>query len=493
MSEKDIQELLSAYLDGELSPEEKGAVESRLEESLEVREDFAALTEVSQQIRMLPRPCAPANFRTGILERLDRPKVSLSSGPGRTSPPWMSYAARWSGAVAAGLLVMIGVWALTPPGRDAQLANVEKAASAPAADRVLMTNAAQDSSAGSAPSEPDARLAMAASEPPVHVVNVSPEEIRRKIEELQRPPARGNVIQVPSRMMSGEEEIPIVVVFTVVDVMEAMNQMQVLVQREQVRSRRTREPILMNQQADPQLTAVTLELSTDGPEMAAILNGVPAVDAVMFVDNQSAIPAAEPASPDPLSPEAASMGLAASERPILQYAPAPVTIHSDGSNVTSVPSGAPTPGPLADQPAPVAASAEFARNQTRGFVPPEPNASPMQQRFNFQTLAMPVESRAEAEGDQRNVAPSRSMTMMQKTEGREVSASPNRSQAPGALAESTSDPMATESAQSRKNVARQESPPGGDQQSADWNDSRRFRAYILLKQQTPPATQAPQK
>lgn len=496
MSQKEIQELLSAYLDGELPPAEKAAVESGLEESLELREELAALTEMSQQVRMLPRPCAPPELRIGVLERLDRPAATLSAGLGRPPSDWMSYAVRWSGALAAGLLVMVGIWALTPAGRDAQLAQNHKLQSDQRGDQTIMATAAP-ASPYAAEMATESNLMTAAPEPVVQVVNVPQEEIRRRIDELQQPLARGNTIRVPTRMRAGEEEIPIVVVFTVVDVMEAMNQMQVLVQQEQVRSRLDERPLLVNQQADPQLTAVTLELAMDGPEMAAVLNGVPAVDAVMFVDHDSAIPSAESEMPNMTRSAPGSASQAPPQIPSLAAAPMADTPNSNGTDSSIPAAEALSASPLRDERPSPEINAGMARNQS----PPSLGlpASQMQQRFNFQALAVPADANTNQRTLAQDQSPSdaaRGMTMMRKSEADSAPSSPGAGTNPnsatskeGALAqESDSNSLA-----GRARTQTQVSQKKPEDQQADWNDARRFRAYILLKQQAPPAIQAPQQ
>ncbi len=55
-------ELLSAYLDGELGERERERVEARLSEDADLREELQALSYVATVVRELPRVSAPRNF-----------------------------------------------------------------------------------------------------------------------------------------------------------------------------------------------------------------------------------------------------------------------------------------------------------------------------------------------------------------------------------------------------------------------------------------------
>jgi anti-sigma factor RsiW len=59
---REFDELLSAYLDGEVSPEERAAVERRLEQSPALRETLDELSEVGDLIRSLPLARAPVDL-----------------------------------------------------------------------------------------------------------------------------------------------------------------------------------------------------------------------------------------------------------------------------------------------------------------------------------------------------------------------------------------------------------------------------------------------
>ena len=60
MNERSSEDLISAYLDGELTPSEREAVERLLETSAEARQELEAYQALSGLLHELPRQRAPA-------------------------------------------------------------------------------------------------------------------------------------------------------------------------------------------------------------------------------------------------------------------------------------------------------------------------------------------------------------------------------------------------------------------------------------------------
>ena len=70
--ERDFGADLSAYLDGELSPEQTQRVEKLLAESAEARSQFDGLSRISEGLSDLPRAAAPETLVASIQRETER-------------------------------------------------------------------------------------------------------------------------------------------------------------------------------------------------------------------------------------------------------------------------------------------------------------------------------------------------------------------------------------------------------------------------------------
>ncbi len=114
-------ELLSAYLDDELGPEERARVEAHLAADPAARQLLDELRTVSQSVKELPRESLPADLSEAVLRRAERAMLSSKSSTGevavatglvdvlRKIPIGRSRRAwAWASmAIAAGLVIMI--------------------------------------------------------------------------------------------------------------------------------------------------------------------------------------------------------------------------------------------------------------------------------------------------------------------------------------------------------------------------------------------------
>lgn len=106
-------ELLSAYLDGELEEGERRLVEARLESDPAARALLAELRGASAALRSLPRESAPAGIAEAVRARMERESL-LGDETARSSAPWLRVhrgLVRFS--YAAVVLVTAGVAYLT--------------------------------------------------------------------------------------------------------------------------------------------------------------------------------------------------------------------------------------------------------------------------------------------------------------------------------------------------------------------------------------------
>jgi negative regulator of sigma E activity len=124
-------EILSAFLDGELADEERKQVEDWLESTPEARQELEDLRQIGALVRAIPLPAVPQGFQASIMQRVEqeavevyrRPPQADAAGPNgqlkstSTSAPAPRPARngiqRWlsgivSFAAAMGILVAIG-------------------------------------------------------------------------------------------------------------------------------------------------------------------------------------------------------------------------------------------------------------------------------------------------------------------------------------------------------------------------------------------------
>ncbi|HEY7137877.1 MAG TPA: zf-HC2 domain-containing protein [Acidimicrobiia bacterium] len=92
------EELLSAYVDGELTVDERAAVDVQLATSQVWSQLLGEITEVRAAVRSLPVPLAPAGFWESVL--LDDPAVT----PSRLRVP---HPLRWVAGSAAAAVVAV--------------------------------------------------------------------------------------------------------------------------------------------------------------------------------------------------------------------------------------------------------------------------------------------------------------------------------------------------------------------------------------------------
>lgn len=80
-------ELLSAYLDGELTPDEQATVDGWLTESAEHRQLLEELRSLSQSLESLPRLQLEDNFYQSVLRRAEREMLSSQAAPADGGKP----------------------------------------------------------------------------------------------------------------------------------------------------------------------------------------------------------------------------------------------------------------------------------------------------------------------------------------------------------------------------------------------------------------------
>jgi anti-sigma factor RsiW len=112
-SERDL-DVLSAYLDGELTDAERDAVDARLETSAEWRAELAEIRIARDAVRGLPERDAPDGFWTAVIERVgaeddggeDADVVRIDAARSHPRRRWAWIAAS-AAAVAAVVAVIV--------------------------------------------------------------------------------------------------------------------------------------------------------------------------------------------------------------------------------------------------------------------------------------------------------------------------------------------------------------------------------------------------
>lgn len=126
------EEMLSAYIDGELSGEDRSSVEQWLADDVAARELLDELTETSTLVRALPRPTAPEDLRNEVLNRLRATPAATPRSPA-FRPGWRRPAV-WVTASAAGLLAALGLYLSWPATVQMRVADVQARRSEAVAD-----------------------------------------------------------------------------------------------------------------------------------------------------------------------------------------------------------------------------------------------------------------------------------------------------------------------------------------------------------------------
>lgn len=128
---------LSAYLDGELAPADRRRVEHELEASAEARRMLAALREVAQQVRALPREAAPVVLGQRVRDELRRAS-GRDAGSRRGPAPRVHRMARpllgAAAIVATGFVAWFAMPRTATPTIDAARFALEPDASHESAD-----------------------------------------------------------------------------------------------------------------------------------------------------------------------------------------------------------------------------------------------------------------------------------------------------------------------------------------------------------------------
>lgn len=276
MSKISPEELLSAYLDDELGAAERAELERHLAAEPRLRDKLAELRDVSQLVRQLPRPAAPAGLREQVLARIGRDQV-------RVRRPQRAARKALAALVAACALMAFTVWRVqAPPNVDNQMAGLSDSTAERFGDPVTT------------PMTPSAIPVVSNQAAPV--ILVSKEAILDKLAELNRLPEPGNSINLRVNREANDTgfsdgETPILIEMEVVDVVQSMNQLQVLLRQQPSDAANG-----ARDNSRTRYTTVSMEVEAEPPQLVEVLQDLPAYDAAIYM---AAAPGEGQASPAP--------------------------------------------------------------------------------------------------------------------------------------------------------------------------------------------------
>jgi anti-sigma factor RsiW len=121
------EELLSAYVDGEVTDVERGAVEARLARDDTWQHILAEVLAARDAVRALPEREAPSGFWLRVLTNVaevaekDRAGISATADVVPIAPPARRRAPRW-GAIGAAVVAVVAGVAFALPSRDREVA-----------------------------------------------------------------------------------------------------------------------------------------------------------------------------------------------------------------------------------------------------------------------------------------------------------------------------------------------------------------------------------
>jgi len=174
---REQDELLSAYLDGELSDADRLAVEERLHRDPAARQTLDALRQAVAATKLLPRGRAPAELADAVRARLERRALldDRHAAPGpRASGSW----SRRFFAVAAGVLLSAGAGLMFVLSQD------QRHAASLAMRELPVQQRTNEYASGGERKKTDERFKQQAAKPAAPEHPIADAETRRQLEKL---------------------------------------------------------------------------------------------------------------------------------------------------------------------------------------------------------------------------------------------------------------------------------------------------------------------
>ncbi|MEZ5940337.1 MAG: zf-HC2 domain-containing protein [Planctomycetaceae bacterium] len=216
------KDLLSAYLDGELSPEELSRVEERLAENPELQAELAELRQVSERVRRISRPQAPQGFHADVISAIEQANTSVKAAAPEASPwSWARWRRRITIVAVCGVIA-VGLRLMQPddnPHGDLAVSNVSVP---PAAPQESITAATDETEFA-----PGGLGGMVASNSVLEIEEDVSGNLASRLLPTNRVPDAGELLSYFD--VDGDE--PVCVEYMVADVQQAFGQVQLLLSR----------------------------------------------------------------------------------------------------------------------------------------------------------------------------------------------------------------------------------------------------------------------
>ena len=321
-------ELLSAYLDGELSEHEKLFVEKTLREQPEIQEQLTELRSLSERVQGLPRIGAPESLRDDVLAEISRRKSddqSVTAAAAATEPTNKNLrtlqrsSLTWISSVVALVIVGVGILLLNQQANSPEVANNQtpmdrvvsfddttdmtgdasgvgtNLESMDFDTSILMSNGSDQISSSSfqldsndlrneslsdslsTSSNMALSMQLAESRQPLPKLALLTDELQEQLKSYEEVPVPGEEFTLTAT----SDGTPVIVDFTVVDVQETLKDVRFLLKKHAAVPLVNQDQLRDQFAGDGELTVIAFDLAE--PELEDVLSNVEALQAVRYV------------------------------------------------------------------------------------------------------------------------------------------------------------------------------------------------------------------
>ncbi|MBI4674664.1 MAG: zf-HC2 domain-containing protein [Chloroflexi bacterium] len=192
-----VEERLSDYLDGTLSPQERASVEAHLRQSAHARASLEALRWTVNLLEQTPAPALPRQFTLPVTQR----------APARGAPAWLVWSLR--GVAVAATAAFVVLLTATLLRQNAGNGNAFTQSAAPAAPSALIALAPTAPATFPArASQPQANAAEANATPSLLMVTVAPAQPTSEIMPVTVVPSiSSNALVLPTATANSSQDV----------------------------------------------------------------------------------------------------------------------------------------------------------------------------------------------------------------------------------------------------------------------------------------------